>query len=91
MEAKKLAEQHFTYDEYLALEQAQDIRHEYDAGSIFAMAGGSLAHNLISNNLRDSLSRNAPSSCLTFSSDVRLEHTKRERYYYPDVMLTCAP
>ncbi len=91
MEAKKLTEQLYTFEEYMAIEQAEDIRHEFISGKIFPMPGGSMAHNLISNNLRDTMSRNASDQCLTFSSDVRLEHTARDRYYYPDVMLTCAP
>ena len=35
----------FTIAEYLELEQSSDIRHEYFAGEVFAMAGGSKEHN----------------------------------------------
>ncbi|MFN5990257.1 MAG: Uma2 family endonuclease, partial [Dolichospermum sp.] len=36
----------FSVEEYLELEQTSDIRHEYFAGEVFAMAGGSKEHNI---------------------------------------------
>ncbi|PSB00801.1 Uma2 family endonuclease [Merismopedia glauca] len=42
-----------TIEEYLALEQESEIRHEYVDGEIFAMAGASEAHNLIVGNILD--------------------------------------
>jgi Uma2 family endonuclease len=38
-------------EEYLKFEEGTPIRHEYVAGEIFAMSGGSLEHELISGNL----------------------------------------
>jgi Uma2 family endonuclease len=37
--------------EYLEWEPQQDIRHEYINGEVFAMTGGTLAHNDITLNL----------------------------------------
>ncbi|MGH9853444.1 MAG: Uma2 family endonuclease, partial [Blastocatellia bacterium] len=38
-------------EEYLAREEASEIRHEYVAGYIFAMAGATDAHNIIAGNV----------------------------------------
>lgn len=38
---------HMTIAEYLVYERTSDGKHEYYAGEIFAMAGGSVQHNII--------------------------------------------
>jgi Uma2 family endonuclease len=35
---------HYTYSEYLALEEESSVRHEFLNGEIYAMAGGSPDH-----------------------------------------------
>jgi len=40
-----------TPDEYLAWEREQPIKHEYIDGEVYAMAGGTLAHNAITVNV----------------------------------------
>jgi Uma2 family endonuclease len=40
-----------TVEEYLEAEKSSDIRHEYVAGQVFAMGGGSEEHNLIAGNI----------------------------------------
>jgi Uma2 family endonuclease len=40
-----------TVEEYLDAEKSSDIRHEYVAGQVFAMAGASEEHNLIAGNI----------------------------------------
>ena len=62
----------FTITEYLELEQSSDVRHEYFAGEVFAMAGGSKEHNIISGNVYSRLrSRLRGSSCNVFMSDMK--------------------
>lgn len=78
--------------EYLAGEKVAEVRHQYVDGEVYAMAGGTKAHNLISLNLARVLHghlRNTP--CRVFSSDVkvRVAWDWRERYYYPDVVVAC--
>ncbi|CCH01747.1 hypothetical protein FAES_3740 [Fibrella aestuarina BUZ 2] len=34
-----------TYPDYETLEQQSDIRYEFDAGQVYAMAGGTFNHN----------------------------------------------
>ncbi len=74
--------------EYLQQEQGSKIRHEYVDGHIFAMAGGSRAHNRISGNLymafRSHL-RGKP--CEVYIADMKV--FAENCFYYPDVVVTC--
>ena len=73
-------------------ELASDIRHEYVAGQVFAMAGAGEAHNRISLNLAFHLraaTRGTP--CGVFISDMKVRVRAHEAFYYPDVLLTCDP
>jgi len=87
----------FTVEEYLELEQTSDIRHEYFAGEVFAMAGGSKEHNIISGNIYSLLrSRLRGSSCNVFMSDtkvrkvrINLANDNKTIFYYPDVVVSC--
>jgi Uma2 family endonuclease len=76
--------------EYLAAEEQSPIRHEYMAGEVYAIAGGSLRHNRIAGNTYVALSlglRGTP--CQAFVSDVKLHVAHDNAYYYPDVMAAC--
>lgn len=87
-----LTPQRMTPSEYLAWEEAQQERHEYVDGEIFAMTGVRIAHNLIVVNaltfLRQTL-RNGP--CQVFASDLKLQIDAVNAFFYPDVMVTCDP
>ncbi len=77
-------------EEYLALEEKSEVRHEYVAGYIFAMAGATDAHNLIAGNvhalMRPHLRR---SGCRVYMVDMKLRVEAVDAFYYPDVMVTC--
>ncbi|WP_020560946.1 Uma2 family endonuclease [Thiofilum flexile] len=76
-------------EEYLAGEQTSEIRHEYVDGKVYAMAGASMNHNRIANNLVRHLGNQlANQPCEVFSSDMMLK-TGKNRYRYPDVMVVC--
>jgi Uma2 family endonuclease len=73
---------------YLEFEEAATEKHEFVHGQIYAMAGGTRAHNLESGNLFAYLwNASQNGSCEVFNSDMRLE--AHEVYYYPDVMVAC--
>jgi Uma2 family endonuclease len=78
--------------EYLDRENDGDWRHEYVDGVIYATAGGTENHNLIVGNLLAHLKLGAPVRCRVFSLDMKLtiKGTARERFYYPDVFVTCS-
>jgi Uma2 family endonuclease len=76
---------------YLALDRASEIKHELWDGEVYAMAGASLAHNLIVGNLLRHLGNALDGSgCRPLPSDMRLR-VSRDRYLYPDVTIVCGP
>ena len=76
--------------EYLALEARSPVRHEYVAGELFAMAGGTLRHSTIALNVASALrARLRSTPCRAFMSDVRVRVEKHNAYYYPDVLGSC--
>lgn len=81
----------YTVDDYHRIEETSPVRHEFHAGEIFAMTGGTVAHNHISANvlavLRSAL---VSAACSAFGSDMRL-HTPSGLLTYPDVMVICGP
>jgi len=85
-------EVYISVEEYLARERAAETRSEYYAGEMFAMAGGSRAHNLIAGNLFASLHqqlRRRP--CTVYPSDMRVKVSESGLYTYPDVTAVCDP
>jgi len=79
-----------TYAEYLALEAASEQRHEYLAGTIVAMAGGSIEHGRLIGQIQYLL-RGALSGkpCVVLASDVRVRIRAADRASYPDVLVVC--
>jgi Uma2 family endonuclease len=79
-------------EEYLALEAQSPLKNEYVVGTIYAMTGASLRHNVIAGNIYSLLRTHLRGSpCRTFMSDAKLRVAKMCSYYYPDVMVTCDP
>jgi Uma2 family endonuclease len=77
-------------EDYLAAEADSPIKHEYRDGHIYAMAGGTDAHNQIAGNLYALLrSHLRGSGCRTYFADVKAHIEALNRFYYPDVMVTC--
>lgn len=82
--------QYITPEDYLQLEAGSPIKHEYLDGVVYAMAGASDAHVTIAGNLFALLrSHVRGSGCRVYISDMKARIEKCNRYYYPDVMITC--
>ncbi|HEX8427537.1 Uma2 family endonuclease [Hymenobacter sp.] len=88
----------YTVEEYFALEEMSDFRHEYYHGEIFpldgpqAMEGATFAHNTIKQNCLIALRLGLRGrSCRVFDENVRLRINADDHFTYPDVMVTCAP
>jgi Uma2 family endonuclease len=81
-----------TVAEYLAAEANSQTKHEYRDGYIYAMTGASDAHVTITGNLF-AIFRNylRGSGCRVYVSDMRVNVTTRNCYYYSDVLVTCNP
>lgn len=84
------ARRHYTLDDYFAIEEMSDVRHEFFDGEIFAMAGGSRNHNQIAQNLTRAFDPLRARGCRSYLADVRLR-APAGLYTYPDVMLVCGP
>ncbi|MEY3297223.1 MAG: hypothetical protein RLZZ597_483 [Cyanobacteriota bacterium] len=77
-------------EDYLAAEADSPLKHEYRDGDVYAMAGGTDAHNQIAGNLYALLrSHLRGSDCRTYFADVKARIEARNCFYYPDVMVTC--
>lgn len=85
-----LAKTFVTPEEYLQLERKAQYKSEYHAGTIFAMAGGSIRHDhivaqlslLTGNHLRGK-------KCTWFTSNMRVLVEARDLYTYPDLVVVC--
>ncbi|MBF0120888.1 MAG: Uma2 family endonuclease [Desulfobacterales bacterium] len=79
-----------TEKEYLEIERASKIRHEYHDGEIFSMAGASGNHNLIiSNIIRELGNQLRKTPCRVFPSDMKLRVEEINSFVYPDIMIVC--
>ena len=81
-------------DDYLDGETRTEIKHEYLAGEVVAMGGASAKHGLVAGALHAALIPHARcKGCQLFIADmkVRVEHTGQTYFYYPDLVLACAP
>jgi Uma2 family endonuclease len=85
-----VSQPYLTPDEYLKLEAQSAIKHEYIDGEIYAMAGASDAHVTVALNLASILRNHVRSSgCRVYISDMKARLEELNRFYYPDVMVTC--
>jgi Uma2 family endonuclease len=83
------ARHHYTYEEYLAYERDSDLKHEFDAGEILAMAGGSPRHSALASRISAAIENTRPPGCTAFQSDMRLRVLATGRATYPDVSMVC--
>lgn len=83
-----LEKEHYSFEEYLALEETAEDKHEYQDGEIVSMTGGTTEHNKIAlnfaSNLKFTLKRKQYD---IFIGDVKLWIPTYRQGTYPDVML----
>ena len=75
---------------FLAWEERQELRHEFDGVSAIAMAGGTDAHGAIQFGIAGALRahlRGKP--CRPYGSEVKIQTGKGIRY--PDAFVVCSP
>lgn len=80
-----------TFKDYLAVEEISTVRHEYLAGEIYAMAGGSVLHAALSAGVLASLHAQLGGRCRVYSSDLRIRVLATGLASYPDVTIVCGP
>ena len=83
-----LEKHHYSFEEYLVLEETAEDKHEYQDGEIVPMTGGTTDHNKIAlnfaSNLKFALKRKQYD---IFIGDVKLWIPTYRQGTYPDVML----
>lgn len=81
---------YLTPNEYLQLEEHSPIKYEYIDGYIYAMAGALDPHVTVAGNLFALLRNHVRGSgCRVYISDMKARIESLNRFYYPDVMVTC--
>lgn len=84
-------EDFLSVDEYLVREERASERHEYVAGVVYAMTGGTARHNLITLNVAMRLRAAArEAQCRVFANDLKVRAAD-DVFYYPDVLVSCVP
>lgn len=89
MEAVKIK---LPIERYLEVEREGEVRMEYHRGDLYAMAGGTIDHSTLCNNIGYLLNRglaDKDSGCRAFNSEIKVEIEKAERYVYPDAVVVC--
>lgn len=82
---------YYSPEQYLEIERKAPYKSEYFRGEIFAMAGATTRHNVVSDNLSANLNMALrKKGCRTMSSDQRIltRHTDG-LYSYPDIVIVC--
>jgi Uma2 family endonuclease len=82
--------QFITQEAYLAMEREAFEKSEYFEGEIIPMAGASLNHNRVRDNVHGKiLNHLEEASCQSFSSDMRVHLPETTLYAYPDIVIVC--
>jgi Uma2 family endonuclease len=79
-----------TLAQFLAWEERQELRYEFDGFQPLAMTGGTVAHDQITFNLRKALdARLAGMPCRPLGPNIKIIVDGRARY--PDAIVVCLP
>ena len=79
-----------TLQQFLAWEERQELRYEFDGFQPIAMAGGTAAHAAVQRNLIFSLTgRLRGKPCQAYGSELKIEVAGRIRY--PEAFVICTP
>lgn len=80
----------YSPQEYLEGEKNSLIKHEYIRGEVYAMAGASKAHVVITLNIATLLRNHLRGSgCTAYVADMKTRMETANVFYYPDVVVSC--
>ena len=80
----------WTLKQFLAWEERQEFKHEFDGFQPEAMTGGTAAHEYIKVNLITALTnRLRGKPCRPYGSDLKVQIGSKVRY--PDAFVVCTP
>src|SRR5258708_11571950 len=86
-----LSHHDYTFGDYLLLERDSEVKHEFDAGEILAMLGGTARHSALAARMIIALGNACAPGCIVFTSDMRVRIAATGRATYPDVSMVCGP
>jgi len=75
--------------EYLEFEKHAEVKHEFYQGEVFALAGATRNHNVITSNIVRLLGDQVPEHCIAVGSDMRVKIEATGLYTYPDGVVVC--
>src|SRR5258707_8678313 len=81
----------YTFADYLVLERDSEVKHEFDAGEILAMPGGTARHSALAAKILTAMEGTRGPGCTVFTSDLRIRVAATGRATYPDVSMVCGP
>jgi Uma2 family endonuclease len=81
----------YSLEQYRQLLADSTVKLEFVDGLVYAMAGASNWHNLVSTNLIGTLNARLPERCRALGMDVQLRVTTAtsDKTFFPDVFVTC--
>jgi Uma2 family endonuclease len=82
---------HYSYAEYVALENESSIRHEFLDGEIYAMARGTPGQAGLAATVIALLRPQLQPGCRVYTSDLRVRISSTGLSTYPDVTVICGP
>jgi len=90
--AQAVSQRTYSYAEYLAIEASTELKHEWLAGRVYSMSGGSPEHSAIAANLIRILGNQLlDKPCRVYTSDLRVRVTATGLATHPDVAVVCGP
>jgi Uma2 family endonuclease len=78
-----------TMAEFISMENASEVRHEYDHGHFWAMVGGSFQHTDIVANLTRYLGGALYPRCRVAPFEYKVQAVNEQAYFYPDLVIVC--
>jgi Uma2 family endonuclease len=80
----------YSMDQYLALERDSEVKYEYWNGEVYAMSGGSLAHDQIMGNVDRAVARQLEGRpCFVFTNNMQIKVPAAPPYRYADGSVVC--
>lgn len=89
--SERRSRHHYTYEEYLSYERDSGLKHEFEDGEIYAMAGGSRRHNALASRVSAALEAARTADCVAFQSDQKVRVLETGKATYPDASMVCGP
>lgn len=93
MEAIKKTVPKITFEQYLVLEEGNEVRHEFFDGTLIPVEATTKVHNKIKRNLIRQIETPEfdKSKCELFDENVLTQLMERKKYVYPDIVVSCDP